>query len=172
MCLIVFVYRNIAHTLIHSSYWFYDHFFSWNHGNQMWFLCETQKYGEKLNKTWMITFNIGILATFGNFWANICLVQSTCSLSSYISAWNHGGQIFSFRVTKKTASFEIWWIFLPKIKKNSQIWGKFGISRQILDKLSAQWLMILISTKRPFNWVSDVFLFHEKIYPSFWVMLF
>ena len=26
-----------------------------------------QKYGEKLNNTWMITFYIGILAIFGNF---------------------------------------------------------------------------------------------------------
>ena len=95
--LVVFVYRNIANfgnfwsnvCLIHSSYWFYDHSFVWNYGNQICFLCETLKYGEKF-----ITFNIGILTTFGNFWASICLFHSTRWLSSCIFAWNHGGQIF------------------------------------------------------------------------------
>ena len=70
---------------------------SWNHG----FLCETQKYGEKLNITWMITSYIGILAIFCNFWANTCLVHSTRSLSGCIFAWNHCGQIFFFRITQK-----------------------------------------------------------------------
>ena len=109
LCLVVFLYRNIVHfgifwsnfCLIHSSCWFYDHFFAWNHGTQICFLCETQKYGEKLNNTWMITFYIGILAIFGNFWANICLVHSTRCLSGCIFAWNHCGQIFSFRITQK-----------------------------------------------------------------------
>ena len=53
--------------LIHSSCWFFDHFFAWNHGTQICFLCETQKYGEELNNTWMITFYIGILAILGKF---------------------------------------------------------------------------------------------------------
>ena len=57
--------------LISSSYWFYDHFFAWNHGTQICFLCETQKYGEKLNNIWMITFYIGISARFDNFWADV-----------------------------------------------------------------------------------------------------
>ena len=64
LCLVVFLYRNMSHfgkfwsnfCLIHSSYWFYDHFFAWNHGTQICFLCETQKYGEKLNITWMIRY--------------------------------------------------------------------------------------------------------------------
>ena len=89
LCLVVFLYRNIVHfgifwskfCLIHSSCWFYDHFFSWNHGTQICFLCEAQKYDEKLNNTWMITFYMRILARFGNFWANICLFHSTHCLS-------------------------------------------------------------------------------------------
>ena len=47
----------------------YDHLFAWNHGAQVCFLCEIQKYVEILNNTWMITFYIGILAIFGNLWA-------------------------------------------------------------------------------------------------------
>ena len=39
--------------------------------------------------------------------------------------------------SQNCASLKIWWKFLPKTNKNSQILGKFGISRQILDKLSA-----------------------------------
>ena len=43
LCLVVFLYRNMVHfgifwskfCLIHSSCWFYDHFFSWNHGTQV-----------------------------------------------------------------------------------------------------------------------------------------
>ena len=114
-------------------------------GTQICFLCETQKYGGKLNNTWMITFYIGILAIFGNFWANICLVHFTCCLSCCIFARNHCGKIFSFMITQKhCANSEIWWKFLPKTNKNSQIWGKFGTSRQILDKLSAQQIIMLI----------------------------
>ena len=75
LCLVVFLYRNIVHfgifwsnfCLIHSSCWFYDHFFAWNHGTQICFLCETQKYGEKLNNTWMITFYIWNISTFRQF---------------------------------------------------------------------------------------------------------
>ena len=92
LCLVVFVYRNIAifgniwsnFCLIHSDCWFYDHVFSRNHGTHVCFLCETQKYVEVLNNTWMITFYIGILAIFGIFWANICLVRSTHLLSGCI----------------------------------------------------------------------------------------
>ena len=102
------------------------------------FLVKHKKYGEKLNNTSIITFCIGILAIFGNLWANICLVHSSCCLSGCIFALNHCGQIFSFIITQTNcASLEIWWKFLPKTNKNSQIWDKFGISRQILDKLSA-----------------------------------
>ena len=51
LCLVVFLYRNIAHCgrfwsnfcHIHTSCWFYDHVFAWNHGIQICFLCETQK---------------------------------------------------------------------------------------------------------------------------------
>ena len=147
LCLVVFLYRNIAHfgkfcsnfcLIFTPAIGSMTTFFAWNHGTQICFLCETQKYGEKLNNTWMITFYIGILAIFGNFWANICLVHFTCCLSCCIFARNHCGKIFSFMITQKhCASSEIWWKFLPKTNKNSQIWGKFGISRQILDKLSA-----------------------------------
>ena len=146
LCLVVFLYRNIAHfgnfwsniCLIHSNCYFYDHVFAWNHGTQICFLCEAQKYGEKLNNTWMITFHIGILTIFGNFWANICLIHSTRFLSGSIFAWNHCGQnILLYDDSKNCASLKIWWKFLPKTNKNSQIWGKIGKSRKILDKLSA-----------------------------------
>ena len=142
LCLVVFLYRNIGNfsnfwsniCLVHSNYWFCDHFFAWNHGTQICFLCETQKCGEKLNSTWMIMFYIGILAIFDNFWANICLVHSICCLSGCIFAWNYCG----LTLTQKIVPV-VWkcWKFLPKTNKNSQIWHKFGISRQILDKLSA-----------------------------------
>ena len=119
---------------------------------------------------------IGILAIFGNFWANICHVHSTCCLSCCIFAWDHCGQIFSFKITQKNcASSEMWWKFLPTTNKNSQIWGKCGISRQILDKLCMinNNINLLISTKRQFNWqVSDIFHFMKQICSSFWVMLF
>ena len=147
---------------------------SWN--PDMLSLWNTKKYGEKLNNTWMITFYMGILAIFGNFWANICHVHSTCCLSCCIFAWDHCGQIFSFKITQKNcASSEMWWKFLPTTNKNSQIWGKCGISRQILDKLCMinNNINLLISTKRQFNWqVSDIFHFMKQICSSFWVMLF
>ena len=44
---------------------------------------------------------MGILTRFGNFGANICLIHSTCCLTGCIFAWNHCGQIFSFRITQK-----------------------------------------------------------------------
>ena len=114
LCLVVFLYRNIAHfgnfwsniCLIHSSCYFYDHIFAWNHGTQICFLCEAQKYGEKLNNTWMITFHIGILTIFGNFWANICLIHSTRFLSGSFFAWNHCGQnILLYWWLKKLCQF-------------------------------------------------------------------
>ena len=110
LCLVVFLFRNIADfgnfwsnfCLLHSSYWIYDHFFALNHGTQICFLCETQKCGKKLNNTWMTMFYIGILPIFVNFWANnICLVHSPHCLSGCIFVWNHCGLIFSFRITQK-----------------------------------------------------------------------
>ena len=109
LCLVVFLYRNIVHfgifwskcCLIHSSCSITTFFLkSWNPGRYVFFV-KHKKYGKKLNNTWMITFYIGILAIFGNFWANICLVHSTRCLSGCIFAWNHCRQIFSFRITQK-----------------------------------------------------------------------
>ena len=62
--------------LIYSSCWFFDHFFclkSWN-PNMLSFW--NTKYVEILDNIWIITFYTGILAIFGNFWANFCLVHS------------------------------------------------------------------------------------------------
>ena len=87
--------------LVHSRCWFYDHLFAKNHGIKIYFLCETQKYVEILNNTWIITFYIGILAIFSNFGGNFCLVHSSHWLSGYMFAWNHGRQIFSVRITQK-----------------------------------------------------------------------
>ena len=42
-------------------------------------------------------------------------------LSDHVSSWNHGRQIFPF-TQKNCSSFEIWWKFLKKTTKNSQIW--------------------------------------------------
>ena len=87
--------------LIHSSCWFYGHFFAWNHGIQICFLCETQKYVEMLNKTWIIIFYIGILAIFCNFWAHFWLVHSSCWFYGHFFAWNHGIQICFLCETQK-----------------------------------------------------------------------
>ena len=102
LCLVVFLFRNIANfgnfwsnfCIIHSSYWFYDHFFAWNHGTQICFLCETQKYGEKLNNTWMIKFYIRNISMFRQFLGKYVP-------RSLVFAWNHCGQIFSFRIAQK-----------------------------------------------------------------------
>ena len=75
--------------LIHSSCWFYDHFFAWNNETQVCFCCETQKYVEILNNNWIITFYIGILAIFGNFWVNFCLVHTNFWLYDHLLALNH-----------------------------------------------------------------------------------
>ena len=101
--------------LIHSSScWFFDHFFAWNHGTQKCVLWETQKYVEVSDNIWIITFYKRILVIFGNF----CLVHSSQLLSGRIFAWNHGREIFSFRITqKKYASFKIWWKYLQKTTK-------------------------------------------------------
>ena len=56
LCLAVFLYRNIGHfgkiwsnfCFIHSSCWFYEHFFDWNHGTQICCLCKTQKIWWKI----------------------------------------------------------------------------------------------------------------------------
>ena len=118
--------------LIHSRYWFYDHFFAWNLGIRIYFLCETQKYVEILKNTWMISFYKGILVISGNFWANICLVYSTRWLCGCIFPWNHGRQIFSFRIIENIVPVlkydENVWRKLTKIVKfevNLGFWGKF-----------------------------------------------
>ena len=102
---LVHKYSNFGQFLVkflpHSLQLFYDHVFAWNLETRIYFLCETQKYVEVLNNTWMITFFIGILAIFGNFWANICLVHFNHWLSGCIFDWNHGRQILSFRITQK-----------------------------------------------------------------------
>ena len=121
LCLVVFVYWNISnfwqflvkflpHSLQLLVLWPLFCLKSWNPD-----LCETQKYVEILNKTWMITFHIGILVIFYNFWANICLVHSTYWLSGCIFAWNHGRQIFSFRIILKS---------VPILKYHKNFWRK------------------------------------------------
>ena len=135
LCFVVLLFRNIANfgnfwsnfCLIHSSYSFHDHFFAWNHGNtDMFFFVKHKNIVKKLNNIWMITFYIVMLGRFSNFWANICLVHSTCSVAGCILSEIIPvvGRYFSFRITQKSCtSLEIW-KFLPKTNKNSQIWGK------------------------------------------------
>ena len=100
------VNRNICNfwvnfCLAYPSCWFYDHFFAWYHGTQMYFLRETQKYVEILNTIWIIALYIGILVIFSNFWANFCLIHSSCWLFHYIFASDHGRHILCFRKTQK-----------------------------------------------------------------------
>ena len=120
---------NFCHT--HSSCWFYDHLFAWNHGTQIFCFCETQKYVEILNNTWIITFYIGILGIFGKFGAIFCLAHSRHWLSGCIFAWNHGRQVFSFKITQVVPVLkydENFWRKLTKIPKfeiNLGYWGKF-----------------------------------------------
>ena len=97
LCFVVFLYRNIANLgnfwsnfcLIHSSYWFYDHFFAWNHGTQIYFLYETQKCGEKLNNNWIITFYIEVLAIFGQIFASFTppIASQAAFLPEIIVGW-------------------------------------------------------------------------------------
>ena len=127
LCLVVFLFRNIANfgnfwsnfCIIHSSYWFYDHFFAWNHGTQICFICETQKYSEKWNNIWMITFYVGILACFGNFWANIC------------------GQVFSFRITQKIVP--VWKYYEKFCLKLTKI-AKFEVNLEYQGKFWTNWM--------------------------------
>lgn len=60
--------------LIHSSSWFYDHFFTWSHGTKKSY-SEKQKYFESLNNILITALNLGVLAFFGKFWTNFCLFR-------------------------------------------------------------------------------------------------
>ena len=110
------LYRNINNFL---------HFFAWNHGTRIWFLCETQKYVEIFDNIWIITFYAEIFAIFGNFWPNFCLIYFSHWLSGRIFVWNHGRQIFSYRITQKIVPLlqydENFCRKLPKIAKFGKI---------------------------------------------------
>ena len=74
--------------LIHSSCWFYDHFFTWIYGTRICFFWTTQKYVEILNNIWVTAFYIGMLVIFGRFWANFALFTLAIG-SDCIFDWNH-----------------------------------------------------------------------------------
>ena len=101
-----------------------------------------KKYVEILNTIWIIAFCIGILSIFGNFGANICLVHSSLWLSHLIFSWNDGRHICFFRKTQNLSKFRNMIKISEENYQNSKIWGKFGMSRQVLDKLRVQWIII------------------------------
>ena len=107
----------VTFCLIHSSCWFYDHFFAWNHGNRICFLWETQKYVEILNNIWIIKFYVGILAFFGNFWSNICFIHSSCWSHDHVYVWNNWTQIcFLFQTQKYIEILNNIWVIISYIR--------------------------------------------------------
>ena len=52
---------------------------------------------------------------------------------------------------------------MEKFAENCKISQKFGVSRQILDKIGVQLRENLHSLKDIFNKLSYIFIFHEKI---------
>ena len=115
----------------------YGHFFAWYHGTQMYYI--SLRYIHKnmlkywiMNTLWIIAFYIGILAIFGNFGVNFCLIHSNRWFFHCIFASNHGRHILWFRKIQKIDPVlkydENFWIKLPKIAKFNVNWeyqGKF-----------------------------------------------
>ena len=48
----------------------------------------------------VITLYIGILAVFGNFWPNFCLIPSSCWFYNHFFALHQGTQIYCFCETQ------------------------------------------------------------------------
>ena len=72
----------------------YDHFLGWTNSTQ---ICFSKRCKNKLNDSMIFALYLGMLAIFGNFWVNFCLIHSSRWLSDHCLAWNYGRQIFSFR---------------------------------------------------------------------------